>query len=186
MPDAGLFPAFDDNLRQAMREETERFIDSQLRDEPQRHGTADGQLHVRQRAARGALRDPERVRQSFPARHADRRAPVRPPGARQRADGDLLCEPHVARDSRACGCSKTSSARRRPRRRRTSPRCGRTTKGEADHGARPAGAAPPQPGVRDVPPRDGSRSGLRSRISTRSAGGAARTPSRRSPSTRRA
>ena len=32
LPDPVLFPAFDDNLRQAMREETERFVDSQLRE----------------------------------------------------------------------------------------------------------------------------------------------------------
>ncbi len=32
LPDPVLFPSFDDNLRQAMREETERFVDSQLRE----------------------------------------------------------------------------------------------------------------------------------------------------------
>ena len=46
-----------------------------------------------------------------------------------------------------------------------------TASSRQDH-ARADGGAPRQPGLRDVPPRDGSRSGSRSRTSTRSAPGA--------------
>ena len=40
---------------------------------PQRARSDDRRLHVRERAAREALRHPERLRQPVPARHADRR-----------------------------------------------------------------------------------------------------------------
>ena len=71
-------------------------------------------LHVRQRAARAALRHPRRLRQPVPPRHADRRRAARP--ARQGRDP----RGHVARRRarrRCCaanGCSRTSSARRPP------------------------------------------------------------------------
>ena len=56
-PDPWLFPDFDDNLRQAMRRETELFFDSIVREDRSVAGPADGQLHVPERAARPTLRD---------------------------------------------------------------------------------------------------------------------------------
>ena len=53
---------------QAMRRETELFFDSLVREDRSVLDLLDGRLHVRQRAARAALRHPERHRQRVPAR----------------------------------------------------------------------------------------------------------------------
>jgi hypothetical protein len=88
-PVVNLFPDFDDNLRNAFQRETELFFDSIV------HGSqcprpADGGLHVRQRAAGEALRDPERVWAAVPARDAAGRArDARGCWARVRCDGDV-------------------------------------------------------------------------------------------------
>ena len=71
-PDPGVFPEFDENLRQALEREIQLFLDSQIRDDRGIRRTSDGRLHVRQRAAGAALRHPERVRQPFPPGHACR------------------------------------------------------------------------------------------------------------------
>ena len=65
-----LFPDFDDNLRQAFRQETELFFESILREDRSVLDLLQRELHVPQRAARQALRHPERVRQPLPARRA--------------------------------------------------------------------------------------------------------------------
>ena len=57
-PDVDAFPDFDENLREAMRQETRLFVDSQLREDRSVDRAADGQLHLRQRAAGAALRIP--------------------------------------------------------------------------------------------------------------------------------
>ena len=72
-PDPDAFPEFDDNLREAFQRETELFLDSQLREDRSVARAADGELHVRQRAAGAALRHPERLRQPLPPRDARRR-----------------------------------------------------------------------------------------------------------------
>ena len=57
-PDANTkFPWFDDNLRTAFVSETELFLDDQLKADRSIVGSADGGLHVPQRAARAPLRD---------------------------------------------------------------------------------------------------------------------------------
>ena len=55
-PNSDLFPDFDDNLRQSFRRETELFFESVDAGRPQRAGSADGRLHVRERTAGPALR----------------------------------------------------------------------------------------------------------------------------------
>ena len=50
------FPNFDDNLRQAFRRETELFFDSIMREDRSVLDLLTAELHVRQRAARPALR----------------------------------------------------------------------------------------------------------------------------------
>ena len=47
-PDMRLFPDFDDNLRQALREETELFVESILREDRSALDLLRRQLHVRQ------------------------------------------------------------------------------------------------------------------------------------------
>ena len=67
-PDMRLFPDFDDNLRQAFRQETELFFDSVLREDRSVLDLLQRQLHLPQRAAGEALRHPERLRQPLPPR----------------------------------------------------------------------------------------------------------------------
>ena len=63
-----LFPDFDDNLRQAFRQETELFFESILREDRSVLDLLRAELHVRQRAAGEALRHPARLRQPLPPR----------------------------------------------------------------------------------------------------------------------
>ena len=116
-----------------------------------------GRLHVRQRAAGAALRHPRRDRQPVPARRGDRRGASRPARARQHAARSPRTRTARRRSSAASGCSRTCWARRRRRRRRT---CRRSTRRRIadrpltmkermeEHRA--------QPGVRQLPPADGS------------------------------
>ena len=67
-PNSNEFPDFDDNLRQAFQRETELFFDSIVREDRSVLDLLDGGLHVRERAARQALRHPERLRQPVPPR----------------------------------------------------------------------------------------------------------------------
>ncbi len=71
-PDMRLFPDFDDNLRQAFRQETELFVESVLREDRSVLDLLRAELHVRQRTAGQALRHPARLRQPLPARRARR------------------------------------------------------------------------------------------------------------------
>ena len=68
MPDTELYPEFDENLRDAMEQETKLFVGSQLHDDRSVAGAADRRLLVPERAAGDALRDSQRLRQPFPAR----------------------------------------------------------------------------------------------------------------------
>ena len=96
-PDELLFPDFDETLREAFRQETDLFLDSVLRRKPQRAGSDDGELHVRQRAAGETLRHPQRGGELLPPRHVSTRQPARrAAGAGQYPDDDVLCHPHVA------------------------------------------------------------------------------------------
>ena len=52
------FPDFDENLREAFREETELFVDSKLREDRSVRGAAERELHLRQRTAGAPLRIP--------------------------------------------------------------------------------------------------------------------------------
>ena len=72
-----LFPDFDDNLRQAFRQETELFFESVLREDRSVLDLLKRRLHVPQRAAREALRHPARLRQPLPPRRAGRRTAQR-------------------------------------------------------------------------------------------------------------
>ena len=79
---------------------------------PQRAGSADGRLHVRQRTARQALRDSERVRAAVPARDAragSRHAP-RPARQGRAADGRRRSRPARRRCRAASGSCRRSSA----------------------------------------------------------------------------
>ena len=72
-PDIFLFPDHDVSLRAALERETELFVDSVLPQRRQRARALDGEAHVRQRAAREALRHSARAGQLLPPRRARRR-----------------------------------------------------------------------------------------------------------------
>ena len=67
-PDLLMFPDFDDNTRKAFRLETELFFAHIMRREPKRAGAVERRLHVRERAARQALRHSGCLRRSASAR----------------------------------------------------------------------------------------------------------------------
>ena len=71
-PDPAAFPNFDDNLRDALRQETELLIESMLREDKSVGDAAGRGLHLRQSAARRALRHRGHLRQRVPARAGER------------------------------------------------------------------------------------------------------------------
>ena len=85
-PDLEAFPDFDDNLRQAMKEETSLFFDSIVREDHSIRRSAERRLHVRQRAAGAALQHAQRLRQPVPAREGRQRSAPRAARPRQPAD----------------------------------------------------------------------------------------------------
>ncbi len=78
---------------------------------PQHLRPADRRLHLRQRAAREALRHPEHLRQRLPPRDGHRPGAARPARARQHPDGDVGPEPHLARHAR---CLDSGQPARQP------------------------------------------------------------------------
>ena len=125
---------------------------------PEHPGAARCRLHVRQRAARAALRDSRRRRPGVSPRDVSgRRAAARSVRARQRAGPDLLCRPHVARAARQVGDGGAAGQPAAPApAEHPGPGGDGGRRGRPPAlGARAAGAAPVEPGVRVVPPHDG-------------------------------
>ncbi len=128
-PDPALFPDFNDELREAMRRETELFFTRVMREDRSVLDFIDGKYTYLNERLAEALRHRRREGRLVPAGPARRRA------AQRRADAGE--HPRPSRPTRrgprrcgaACGCSRTSSPRRRHRRRRTYRRS--TTKGSA-------------------------------------------------------
>ena len=95
-PNVQMFPDFDENLRRAMRLETELLFEGLIRGRSQCARSAGCGLHVHQRAARAALRPSERLRQSLQARAGHRSQSSRHPRSRQHSHGDLAVQPDVS------------------------------------------------------------------------------------------
>ncbi len=125
-PDMRLFPDFDDNLRQAFRQETELFFESVLRED---RSVLDllraNYTFLNERLAKH-YGIPQRLRQPVPAHRARRGQRARrpaPPG--QHPDRDLVRDAHVARRSRQVDPRQparraaAAAAARRARRSRT-------------------------------------------------------------------
>ena len=72
-PDMRLFPDFDDNLRQAFRQETELFFESIMREDRSMLDLLRAELHIPERAPRQALRHSEHLRQPLPPRRRSAR-----------------------------------------------------------------------------------------------------------------
>ena len=76
VPDVDEFPDFDENLREALQQETRLFVASQLREDRSVVELIVGELHVRERTARAALRHSRRLRQPLPPRRRSTTASV--------------------------------------------------------------------------------------------------------------
>ena len=130
-PDKSQFPAFDDDLRRAMRTESEMFFAAIVREDRSVLELLDADYHVRQCAARAALRAGRRRGRPVPpgiapGRGRRRERPRRRAHAGRGAHGDVESHADLARQTRQVGAWRTSSARRRPIRRRMFPCCGTT------------------------------------------------------------
>ena len=148
-PIRGMFPDFDENLREAMRRETELLFESVVRDDRSVVDLLSAELHVPQRAARPALRHSQRGRRSLQARRVAGRQPR---GGLLGQGSILTLTSYATRTSpvrRGKWILETFSACRRLRRRRTCRRCRNETGGHAltmrermvQHRADPACAA---------------------------------------------
>ena len=147
-PDLEAFPDFDDNLRQAMKEETSLFFDSIVREDRSVVDLLNADYtFVNERLARH-YGIPERVRQPVPARDGRRRSAPRAARPGQHAHRHLVSEPDLAGRARqvdpdqSAGRAAAASAAQHPaaggkRRRRQSALL-----------ARAHGAASRQSGVR--------------------------------------
>ena len=97
LPTCALFPDFDDNLRQAFRQETELFFESILREDRSVLDLLQRELHVPQRAPGEALRNSERLRQPLPPRHV--RTPTAMRGGLLRQGSILTVTSYATRTS---------------------------------------------------------------------------------------
>ena len=105
-PDGVFYPDWDDELRQAFQARDGAVLREHHARGSQRRRSADRRLHVRQRAARAALRHPERLRIAVPPRDARAGARLPPRAARQGqlSVGHLDAEfPDVAGQARRVG-----------------------------------------------------------------------------------
>ena len=185
-PDTTRFPEFDDNLRQALPPRDRAVLRQPAPGGPQRARPAARRLHVRQRTAGAALRNPQRLRQPLPPRDARRRTPARSARPRQHPHRHLLSAPHLAGGARQVAAReparRAAAARRRPTS-RSSPRttARRSGRRRCASGWRGTGPAPPaRPAT-----RRSTRSASPSRTSTRSAAGARTMATRRCRRARR-
>ena len=124
-PNTDEFPDFDNDLRDAFRRETELFFASVMRED---RNVLDlmraDYTFVNERLAKHYGLH-ERLRQSFPPRHAHRRCPPRPARQGQHPAGDLARRSHARRRCAASGFWRICSASRRRRRRPKCRRCSR-------------------------------------------------------------
>ena len=149
---------FDGNLRRSFQKETELLFDSIVREDRSIVDLLEADYtFVDERLARHY--GMEHIRGSRFRRVRDhRRVAARHPGARQRADGHLGAEPHLARDSRCLGAAqfaRRAAAVAAARRRDESGAVGGRGHGQSA-AAGPARAPPRRPELRVVPLADRS------------------------------
>ena len=146
-----LFPDFDDNLRQAMRQETELFFESIVREDRSVLDLIKADYtYLNERLAKH-YGIPHVYGSRLPPRGAGRGEPSRRPAAPgQHPDGDLVRDAHVARDSRPLGAEE-------PARRAAAAAAGQCAGARGQHGlehafgARAAAAASRQRRLRELP-----------------------------------
>ena len=118
-PDPDFFPEFDDNLREAFRQETELFFESMLREDRSVLDLLSADYtFLNERLARH-YGIPNVYGSQFRRVALHRRKPPRSARPGQHPDGDVLSPTGRRPRCAASGCSRTSWARRRRRRRPT-------------------------------------------------------------------
>ena len=150
------FPNFDDGLRDAFRSEMELFVDSILREDRSVLDllTADHTFVNERLALHYGI--PERARRSVPPRDARRSESLGAARQRQRADGDVVRQPHGAGAARRLdpgehhrhAAGGAAAGRRGVQ--------GKQGRREGHVGARDHGAAPRQAVLQCLPRRHGS------------------------------
>ncbi|MCE2540220.1 MAG: DUF1592 domain-containing protein [Acidobacteria bacterium] len=148
LPSDVLFPDFGESLRQDFVRETELFFDSVMREDRSVTEllTADYTF---------PLRRDRRLRQRLPARGVDRPQPARPAGPGQHPDRHLVLRPHVAGRPRQVGAGeRPRDAAAAAAAQRAGAGAGRGC-GQGAGDARAHGAAPREPGLRELSSPDG-------------------------------
>ena len=152
-PNSFEFPDFDDNLRQAFEREASLFFASIVHEDRNVLDlmTADYTFLNERLAKHYGI--PERLRQPVPARHADRRQPVRPARQGRRAHGDVAHRSHLAGRARQVGARQpleragaADAEQRAAAQRRSQSRRPHSDDARAD------GRAPQESGMRGVSP----------------------------------
>ena len=179
VPDVDAYPEFDENLRDAFRQETRTFIESQLREDRSVIDLVTRELLVRERAARAPLPDSQRVRQPLQARDVHGRRSRRTARPGRHPHGHVVSQPHIARAARPL------AARQRARRAASPAAAGRAAaereqRREERLDAPADGSAPQEPVMRRRVTCAWTRSGSRSNSSTRSESGEPRVTGLRS------
>ena len=160
-PDMRLFPDFDDNLRQAFRQETELFFDSILREDRSALDLLRAQLHLPQRAAREALRHRARLRLAASAASTSDDASMR--GGLLRQGSILTVTSYATRTSpvlRGKWVLDNLLGVPPPAPPPDVPALKDNTVDGRLSGAHAPGRAPPEQGLRALPQRHRSRSGF--------------------------
>ena len=183
-PDPAAFPTWDENLRQAMKKETELWLRKPDARGSQRRRSADDGLHLRQSAPGRALRHEGHLGQRIPPRRGGR--PEAPGLARagQHHGGDLLPQPDGTDGARQVGAGAAPGYAPAPAASERSVPEGRRGAWEAEHAATHGGAQNRSASAPSAT-RSWTRSASRSRTSTGSASGAiseaTKAPSRSIP-----
>ena len=154
-PDPVIFP-FDEALRASFIKETELFVAQHHPRGSQPARSADGRLHVRQRAARRALRHSEGLRFAVPARDADRSESARPARQGQHPDGDVVSQSHVGRAARQVDSREPARHAAAAAAGRCAGAGGESERRQGALAARADGAASVERGLRGVPRAHGS------------------------------
>ena len=155
-PDSNLFSSFDDSLRKAMLKETELFFESQVReDRPvQDLLRADYTFLNEQLARHYGINDV--FGGHFRRVTRDRRAAARVAGPRERADDDVVRESDLGRAARQVGAREPPGRTAAAAAAQRAAAQGERRQEQADRAQGAHGAAPEQPGLRELPLAHGS------------------------------
>ena len=156
VPDTELYSEFDENLRDAMEQETKLFVASQIQEDrpvPELLTANYSFLNERLATHYGI---PNVYGNHYPPLHIYRRRARRPAGTGEHSDGDVVWQPHLGRDAWPMGARESA---RRAAAAAAGRRAGAERRGHgwrAPIASRPDGGAPEESRVCVVSSADGS------------------------------